>query len=151
MEIIPPISQDLQEGPFETVKVLVYGKDSMNISYYRDLHCVAVEFAWKPECHQRAVTETGMCWGREGRPWYFCFHSSSAQLARPKAQRCQDASGRWTVLPIWTEGARAGALEAALANLNSSWHPSRRVPQCHLDLCWRQRESTMLALEEFKI
>lgn len=50
----------------ERIKVLVQSKDSINVSYSRDLHCVVREFAWKPESHQRGVTETGK-WGEDGK------------------------------------------------------------------------------------
>lgn len=55
----------------ETVKVLVYGKYSMNASYYRDLHCVVMVFMEARVSSKRCYWNWNMGWGWEGRPGYF--------------------------------------------------------------------------------
>lgn len=63
----------------------------MNVSCYRDLHCVIMEFAWKPECHQRGVSEAGT-WVGDGKGDLDTskFPQQLCHACYVKVQRCQD-------------------------------------------------------------
>lgn len=75
-------------------KVWAHGKDPMNASCDRALHCAETEFAWKPEGHKEVSLkpESGLSVGRETL-LLLSSHGSCAALAGQKAQKCWETWG----------------------------------------------------------